>query len=100
MKFVDIVNQQLSQGQLGVEQVAEQMNMSATTLRRQLFQATGESPKAYFTAIQMRKAPNLLANTDSSVADIALQCGYQEVSSFIRAFKRIYGVSPSQYLKR
>ena len=100
MKFVDIVNQQLSHGQLGVEQVAEQMNMSATTLRRQLFQATGESPKAYFTAIQMRKATNLLANTDSSVADIALQCGYQEVSSFIRAFKRIYGVSPSQYLKR
>lgn len=100
MKLVSVVNQQLSQGQLGVEQVAEQMNMSATTLRRQLMQATGESPKAYFTAIQMRKATNLLTTTDSSVADIALQCGYQEVSSFIRAFKRIYGVSPSQYLKR
>ena len=100
VKLVDVVNQQLSHGQLGVEQVAEQMNMSATTLRRQLLQATGESPKAYFTAIQMRKATNLLTTTDSSVADIALQCGYQEVSSFIRAFKRIYGVSPSQYLKR
>lgn len=100
IKLVDVVNQQLSQGQLGVEQVAEKMNMSATTLRRQLMQATGESPKAYFTAIQMRKATNLLATTNSSVADIALQCGYQEVSSFIRAFKRIYDVSPSQYAKR
>ena len=48
----------------------------------------------------MRKATHLLANTNSSVADIAMQCGYQEVSSFIRAFKRIYDVSLSQYLKR
>ena len=100
VKLVDTVNQQLSQGQLGVEQVAEQMNMSSTTLRRQLLQATGESPKAFFTAIQMRKATNLLSTTDNSIAVIALQCGYQEVSSFIRAFKRVYGVSPSQYLKR
>lgn len=99
-RLTDVVNEQLAQGQLGVEQVAEQMNMSSTKLRRQLLQATGESPKAYFTAIQMDKATRLLTTTDTPIADIALKCGYQEMTSFIRAFKRIHGVSPSQYAKR
>ena len=76
------------------------MNMSTATLRRRLLQATGESPKAYFTAIQMQKARQLLSQNELPVAEIARLCGYQEVTNFTRAFKRIYNISPSQYIKR
>jgi AraC-like DNA-binding protein len=100
LKLVNVVNQLLPQGLLSVERVADEMNLSSATLRRRLLQATGEAPKAYFTAIQMQKATSLLTSSDLSVADVARHCGFMEVSNFIRAFKRVYGVSPSQYLKR
>ena len=99
LNVVEVVNKLLPQGRLGVDQVAEDMNMSTATLRRRLLQATGESPKAYFTAIQMQKARQLLSQNELPVAEIARLCGYQEVTNFTRAFKRIYNISPSQYIK-
>ena len=50
--FVQVVNDGLSTGQYGVEAVASEMNMSVQTFRRRLMSVTGESPKAFISAIQ------------------------------------------------
>jgi AraC-like DNA-binding protein len=72
--------------------------MSESTFRRRLLAVAGETPKAYISAIQMQKASSLLTTRhDLSISDVAMQCGFEEASSFTRAFKRVYGVAPSQY---
>ena len=98
MRLVQVVNDGLSTGQYGVEAVASEMNMSVQTFRRRLMSVTGESPKAFISAIQMERAAKLLAdNPDMSIARVATLCGYDETNSFGRSFKRAYGVTPSQY---
>ena len=59
---------------------------------------TGKLPKAYITDIQMEKAQELLrSNRNMMIADIAMQCGFTGASSFVRTFKKKYGVTPTQY---
>ena len=98
MKLVNVVNDGLSSGQYGVEFIASEMNMSVQTFRRRLLAVTGESPKAFISAIQMERASKLLLdNSDMPISRVASLCGYDETNSFGRCFKRVYGVTPSQY---
>ena len=98
MKLVEVVNTNLPTGHYGVEQIAQDMNMSVQTFRRRLMGATGESPKAFISAIQMERAVKLLKDDpDLPISRIATLCGYDETNSFGRSFKRFYNVTPSQY---
>ena len=98
MKLVNVVNEGLPTGQYGVEVVASNMNMGVQTFRRRLLAVTGESPKAFISAIQMERAAKLLTdNPDMPVSRVATLCGYDETNSFARSFKRAYGMTPSQY---
>ena len=101
VRVIEVVNDMLSSGSFGVEQVAYELHMSASTFRRRLQSAAGETPKAYISAIQMEKAAELLKdNPDMPIQDVAYQCGFEEKSSFSHTFKRIYGCTPSQFRKQ
>ena len=98
MKLISAVNEGLPSGEFGVEVIASKLNMSEQTFRRRLQSATGETPKAYISAIQMEKASNLLlSNPNLPIIEVACQCGFNDASSFSHTFKRTYGISPSQY---
>ena len=97
-RVIEVVNEGLADRQWSVEVVASKLNMSVQTFRRRLMSAAGESPKAFISAIQMEKAGKLLTEQpDMPVVDVAFKCGFDEASSFTHTFKRIYGITPSQY---
>ena len=80
-----------------MEDMASYFSLSVSTLRRRLQDATdGESPKAFIRAIQMQKACKLLDN-GMQISDVSSRCGFAEPSSFTRMFKRVLGITPSQY---
>lgn len=101
MRVIEVVNTVMPSGNLSVEQIASELNMSVQTFRRRLQEAAGETPKAYIQAIQMERAAQLLTNrSDMLVSQIANLCGFEETSSFSHTFRRIYGCSPTQYRDR
>lgn len=98
-EVVKLVNEGLKECRFDVDTIASQLNMSTSTFRRRIYNAVGETPKTYISAIQMQKAAKLLQETDMSIADVAMACGFDEATNFSRAFKRFYGVTPSQFVK-
>ena len=101
IRVIETVNEGFAERQWSVEMIASKLNMSVQTFRRRLMSAAGESPKAFISAIQMEKAGKLLTdNPDMPIVDVAFKCGFDEASNFTHTFKRIYGISPSQYRKR
>ena len=86
-------------GDYSLEALATQLGVGATTLRRRLQRITGDSPKTYIQAIVMDKARRLL-DQGGTVADVAQACGYADNSSFTRAFKRVFGETPTEYRSR
>ena len=101
MRVIEVVNEGFSTHELGVEVIASKLNMSVQTFRRRLMSATGETPKAFISAIQMEKAGKLLAeHPEMPIVDVAFKCGFDEASSFTHTFKRIYGITPTQYREK
>lgn len=54
----------------------------------------------YINSLRLNYAANLLINTDYSLTDIYLDCGFNNQAYFSSSFKRIYGVTPSAYRKK
>ncbi|MCX7654971.1 MAG: AraC family transcriptional regulator [Treponemataceae bacterium] len=57
----------------------------------------GENISWYILRQRMTEARRLLLETRESVDGIALRCGYVNKASFRRAFRRMFGLSPSEY---
>lgn len=97
-KAMTIINDQIDASCVNVDELASKLAMSTSQFRRRLAAVADTTPQAYITSIRMQKARNLL-DTDSSltILEIALRCGYDDQSSFTRAFKKFFGKSPTEY---
>ncbi|MCJ2024496.1 AraC family transcriptional regulator [Methylobacterium sp. J-067] len=74
--------------------LAQVSGMSRSSFAAQFESVTGETPIAYLTRWRMALAADRLANTATSLAQVAASVGYNSVSAFGAAFKRITGRSP------
>ena len=100
-KTVTLVNEQIDSGQVDVASVVERMNMSPFQFRQQLVAVTGQTPQSFFQMIRMRRARHLLDNhTELNITQVASLCAYNETPNFTRAFKKVFGVTPTQYVER
>jgi len=81
---------------LPVSQIAIDMNMSRATLQRFCADTFGCGAHTLHERIRMEYATRLLYQPDITVSDCAIQCGYADIYSFSRAFKRIKGIAPSR----
>lgn len=100
-KTMSTITEQLENNSVNVDELASALAMSTSQFRRRLSALTGETPQSYITNIRMQKARHLLdTHLELSVLEVALQCGYDDQSSFTRAFKRFFGITPSEYQQR
>ena len=53
----------------------------------------------YLTLYRIEKASRKLINTDSSVTSIAFSCGFNDLSYFIKTFKKVKGITPAKFRK-
>ena len=98
-KTMTAITEQLEDNHVNVDELASALAMSTSQFRRRLSAITGETPQSYITNIRMQKARHLLdTQPELTVLEVALHCGYDDQSSFTRAFKRFYGITPSEYL--
>ena len=92
------VNGSLESRDYNVERIAERMNMTPRTFSRRMRELTGGTAKDFICAVQMERARDLLLNQpDMPVSEIAMQCGFEEASSFTHTFRRVFSMSPTQF---
>ncbi|MCR4646065.1 MAG: AraC family transcriptional regulator [Oscillospiraceae bacterium] len=84
---------------LTVAELAAMSHYSERQFLRLFREATGCLPLQYITRLRLQAACTLLKNSDMTVTEIALHCGYADSSYFSRLFQREYGISPRNYRK-
>jgi len=82
---------------LSLEDLATYAGQSESNYGKLFKYRTGQSPMACFIQLKIRKACELLDQSNQSVLSIAKQLGYDDPYYFSRLFKKIQGCSPSHY---
>jgi len=77
--------------------LAKMAGMSAARFARVIKRVHGLSPMQLITKTRITAASRLLRETDASIAEIALECGFADHSAFTRAFRAVTGLSPTDY---
>lgn len=85
---------------MSVQNVAEHAGFSIDYFNRIFLAHTGFSVMSYVNYMRIKQAVLLLRNSEKSILDIALEIGYDSHEGFIKAFKKIYGITPSEYRKQ
>jgi len=80
-------------------ELTDRTAMSVSTLNRTFKEATGYSPIEYHLRIRIKKAGEILCNSNFSVTEIAGSTGFNDSNYFSRQFKKIMGVSPLRFRK-
>ena len=91
--------QQHYQEALRLEDVSTAVGFNATYFSTLFKKETGQNFMDYLTELRISKAKELLCGEELSVQDVAEQVGYRDLKYFSRLFKKLTGVSPSDYKK-
>ena len=83
--------------ELSLATVAHVVNMSATYFSQKFKEMTGINFVEYVTRTRVEKARNLLLNPNRRVSEVAFEVGFQSLSQFNRAFKKVVGEAPREY---
>ncbi|MEM7490601.1 MAG: GlxA family transcriptional regulator [Pseudomonadota bacterium] len=74
--------------------LASQVGMSTRQLERLFRRYLNRSPKRYYMELRLGKARNLLMQTDMSIINVALACGFTSPSHFSKCYRAHYGTTP------
>lgn len=80
-----------------LEEIAKVAGMSRSSFAEKFKNVVGSSPLEYLARWRMHVAGNRLRTTESNIATVAQEVGYQSEAAFSTAFKKIHGHSPRTY---
>ncbi len=96
---LEYIDQQY-QSAITLNSMAEVAGMNPKYFCRIFKEITQQTPMDYVIFFRIEQAAKLLSTTDLSVLEIAMECGFNDCSYFIRTFKKLKHVTPKQYRKR
>ncbi|MGC1502641.1 MAG: GlxA family transcriptional regulator [Sulfitobacter sp.] len=76
------------------EEIAELIKLSTRQLERLFARYLSTSPKRYYLHLRLEKARNLLRQTNLSVTDVCVACGFRSLSHFSKSYRAAYGNPP------
>lgn len=80
-----------------LEDIASSASISTREANRSFKKAIGQSPIDYLTSYRLNNTQKLLTSTQDSITDIAYENGFTDSAYYSKAFKKRFGISPSEY---
>ena len=100
-KFMDEVYEMmeklLAQQDLNVNSMCRDMFISPSKFNYKIKELTGETPGIFFRKYKLNKAAQMLHDSQYSISEVAVLTGFSTAAHFSVAFKKQFGVSPSEY---
>ena len=97
-KIVDYLLENFNRD-ISLSDIAAHCGYSESHVRHLFKQYSRTTIRRYLTALRVKRAKNLLANTGMSVSDIAFDVGYNDSNYFTNTFRKETGLSPKAYRK-
>jgi len=99
-RAVRYVDENMSRSDLSVEELATELGMSRVHLYKRLKQITGKTPIEFIRVLRLKRAAQLLRESQLNISEIAYRCGFNNPKYFSKYFKEEFGVLPSVYQEK
>lgn len=99
-KLTALLEENISNGDLSVDDVARLMGMSRSVYFKKIKALTGIGPNDYFKSLRLQRAAELLDAGELSITEISYRIGITDSHYFSKCFKQKFGVTPTEYRNR
>ena len=99
-KLYALIDAHLSDPDLSVEELGEQIGLSRVQLYRKTKALCGYAPNELLRIARLKRAASLLAGTEKTIAEITYEVGFSSPSYFTKCYKEYFGENPTEFLKR
>lgn len=83
---------------VSLEELSRQVGVSRRQIERLFRKHTGMSPRKYLTNMRLHRGRALLAETDTSVTEVAVACGFRSATHFSKLYRQEFGHSPYRFM--
>ena len=99
-KITHSIEENLTDPNFGVEMLADQVNLSRSSLHRKLKDLIGTSPTDFVRLIRLKKAADLITEGSYRIGEVCYIVGINSPSYFIKIFQKQFGMTPKEFEKR
>ena len=85
------------ENELSLDEMAATAGLSTAHFSQMFRKSMGESPHQFVLRHRVERAQELLRSSEARILDVAIACGFKTQQHFARTFRRMCGVSPSEY---
>ena len=85
--------------ELSNKRLGEVVGVSPNYLSKLFQKHTGVTLHSYLIKYRLSKARDFLVSAECNISEVAMKCGFSNISSFSKSFKALWGTSPSDYIK-
>lgn len=96
LNVLQYINKNISDPDLNVENIAEELFLSRSQLYRKIKALTGETANEFLRKIRLERAKQIIENSDESISEISYKVGFSSPSYFSKCFKSHFGVLPTE----
>lgn len=94
---MNLIEENISSEDFGVDQLADKLNVTRSMLYRRFRMLVNQSPAEYIKIYRLKRAAQLLEQTSYNVTEVSAQVGFSDTRNFSKLFKEQYGVLPKSY---
>lgn len=99
-KAIQIVEDNIKETDFSVEELANRLNISRSYFYKKMIKITGKKPIEFIRIIRMKRAQQLLTESQMLVSEIAYTLGYNSPKTFSKHFKEEFNINPSDFIKQ
>ncbi|RZK40052.1 MAG: hybrid sensor histidine kinase/response regulator [Pedobacter sp.] len=99
-RCIAITENHLDNPDFGVKTLADELATSPSLLYKKVKSISGKTTNEFIRYIRLRKAAQLLIDSDYNINQTAIHCGFNDVRYFREQFNKVFGMRPSDYIKK
>jgi len=99
-KVTAIIEENISNEQFGVSELASKIGMSRSNLLRKIKKVSNLSVSQFISQVRLKNAMDMLQEQDLTVSEVSYRIGFSSTSYFIKCFREHYGYPPGEVGKR
>ena len=98
-RILAVVNANLSNSDLNIDMICTEVGISRVHLHRKMKELTNQTPHDFIRNLRLKQAARLLERKGQNITEVMYRCGFNSTTSFSTMFKKMYGLSPREYMK-